>query len=66
VSPAATVPVASRATKPVQGDISALEENVARNPSDESYRKLLAVALHDDAMKDWWRDSDPKDKKEWL
>jgi hypothetical protein len=37
-----------------------LEQSVARNPNDESYKKLLAVALHDDAMKDWWED--PKDK----
>ena len=41
-------------------DISALERNVAEHPNDEGYRKLLAVALHDDAMKDWWED--PEDK----
>lgn len=41
-------------------DISPLERNVAENPNDEGYRKLLAIALHDDAMKDWWED--PEDK----
>ncbi len=41
-------------------DISTLERNAAENPNDESYRKLLAVALHDDALKDWWED--PEDK----
>jgi hypothetical protein len=42
-------------------DIAALERGVAEHPNDESYRKLLAVALHDDAMKDWWED--PEDKE---
>jgi hypothetical protein len=37
-------------------DISILERNVAEHPDDEAYRKLLAIALHDDAMKDWWKD----------
>jgi hypothetical protein len=41
-------------------DLATLERNVAEHPSDESYRKLLAVALHDDAMKDSWED--PEDK----
>ena len=46
-----------------ENEIAALEQSVANNPNDESYRKLLAVALHDDAMKDWVRD--PTDKG-WL
>jgi len=41
-------------------DIATLEGNVAEHPDDESYRKLLAVALHDDAMNGWWED--PEDK----
>ena len=41
-------------------DIATLEDNVAEHPDDESYRKLLAVALHDDAMNGWWED--PEDK----
>jgi hypothetical protein len=41
-------------------DIATLERNAAEHPNDESYRKLLAVALHDDALKDWWED--PADK----
>lgn len=41
-------------------DLATLERNVTEHPSDESYRKLLAVALHDDAMKDSWED--PEDK----
>ena len=42
-------------------DIATLERGVAEHPNDEGYRKLLAVALHDDAMKDWWED--PEDKE---
>jgi predicted amidophosphoribosyltransferase len=41
-------------------DIAALEREVVEHPNDESYMKLLAVALHDDALKDWWED--PEDK----
>jgi hypothetical protein len=52
--------VGGRATMPLQGGISPLEQAVADHPEDESYRKLLAVALHDDAMKDWVED--PEDK----
>ncbi len=37
-----------------QSQIETLERTVADHPDDESYRKLLAVALHDDAMKGWW------------
>jgi len=44
-----------------QSGIPELEQLVAEHPNDETYRKLLAVALHDDAMKDWWED--PADKK---
>ena len=40
-------------------EVAALEKMVAEHPGDESYQKLLAVQLHDDAMKDWWKD--PKD-----
>jgi hypothetical protein len=36
-------------------EITGLERAIA----DESYQKLLAVHLHDDAMRDWWKD--PKD-----
>jgi len=57
--PGATEPGSLRVATSPQDDIVALEQIVARNPDDESYRKLLAVALHDDAMKDWWKD--PKD-----
>jgi len=40
-------------------EIAELERLAAEHPEDESYQKLLAVQLHDDAMKDWWKD--PKD-----
>src|ERR1700687_160118 len=46
---------------PLQSGIDDLERAVAEHPGDERYPKLLAVALHDDAMKDWWED--PEDKK---
>jgi hypothetical protein len=56
----------SQAIKPVapalisnqagQGEIVNLERLMTENPDDESYAKLLAVQLHDDAMKDWWKD----------
>jgi hypothetical protein len=59
----ASVLAPSRAVPSSQDEISVLEQSVANNPNDESYRKLLAVALHDDAMKDWVRD--PTDKG-WL
>jgi uncharacterized Zn finger protein (UPF0148 family) len=37
-------------------EIVSLMRSVAQNPDDESYTKLLAIALHDDAMKEWWED----------
>jgi hypothetical protein len=40
-------------------DITALERMVIEHPGDESYQKLLAIQLHDDAIRDWWKD--PKD-----
>ncbi|HEX4019930.1 MAG TPA: zinc ribbon domain-containing protein [Acidobacteriaceae bacterium] len=40
-------------------EIAELERIAGEHPEDESYQKLLAVQLHDDAMKDWWKD--PKD-----
>jgi hypothetical protein len=40
-------------------EIEELERLAAEHPEEESYQKLLAVQLHDDAMKDWWKD--PKD-----
>ena len=49
-------PPPSAASLASTDDITALERSVADNPNDQSYRKLLAVALHDDAMKDWWQD----------
>lgn len=52
--------VVGRATAPLQDGISPLELAVAEHPEDESYSKLLAVALHDDAMKNWVED--PEDK----
>lgn len=41
---------------PQLDDIAALERSVADHPNDGAYRKLLAVALHDDALKDWTKD----------
>lgn len=58
-SPAGRVPPPLAAAAPAD-DIATLERNVAEHPNDESYSKLLAVALHDDALKDWWED--PEDK----
>lgn len=55
-----------QANTPAGGELATLEESVARNPNDETVRKLLAVALHDDAMKDWWCDPEAKDNKKWL
>jgi len=49
-------PTPSAASLASADDIAALERSVADNPNDQSYRKLLAIALHDDAMKDWWQD----------
>jgi hypothetical protein len=40
-------------------EIAELERIAGEHPEDVSYQKLLAVQLHDDAMKDWWKD--PKD-----
>lgn len=37
-------------------EVAALEQMVAEHPDDPSYQKLLAVQLHDDAMRDWWKD----------
>ena len=37
-------------------EIAALEQMVAEHPDDPNYQKLLAIQLHDDAMKDWWKD----------
>ena len=42
-------------SKPATDEISEMERIAAAHPEDESYQKLLAVQLHDDAMKDWWR-----------
>jgi hypothetical protein len=60
-------PTSANATSPLIGfltssteDIEALERSALEKPDDEGYRKLLAVALYDDAMKDWWED--PEDK----
>lgn len=49
---------AASATLPTD-EIAELERLAGEHPEDESYQKLLAVQLHDDAMKDWWKD--PKD-----
>lgn len=59
-TPGIRVVTTPRVSSSARDEIGALEQNVAQNPNDESYKKLLAVALHDDAMKDWWED--PKDK----
>jgi zinc-ribbon domain len=40
-------------------EIAELERLVADHPEDQSYQNLLAVQLHDDALKNWWKD--PKD-----
>ena len=50
---------ASLPAKPVLDETAELERLAAQHPEDESYQKLLAVQLHDDAMKNWWKD--PKD-----
>lgn len=42
-------------------DIGVLERKIAEHPGDEAYRKLLAVALHDDALKYWWQDPEDND-----
>src|SRR5712692_11257989 len=54
-------PSATLIPKSSEDEIATLERMVAEHPGDESYQKLLAVQLHDDAMKDWWKD--PKDGK---
>jgi zinc-ribbon domain len=46
----------SESSGSVLDDISTLEIAVAEHPNDESYRNLLAVALCDDSVRDWWRD----------
>ncbi len=51
--------VAANPVKPSTDEVAELERALAEHPGDESYQKLLAVHLHDDAMKDWWKD--PKD-----
>lgn len=48
----ATVPSGNSAND----ETADLEALVALHPEDESYQKLLAIQLHDDAMKDWWKD----------
>jgi hypothetical protein len=53
-------PIASAVDTSDSDEIAILEQSLAKIPDDESYRKLLAVALRDDAMKDWWED--PKDR----
>ena len=42
-------------------EIATLERYLSEHPKDESYRKLLAVALHDDALKYWWLDPEDND-----
>ncbi len=53
------VPASPKGNVSTTDDITALQRLVTQHPEDESYQKLLAVQLHDDAMKDWWKD--PKD-----
>jgi hypothetical protein len=42
--------------KPASDETAELEALVALHPDDETYQKLLAVQLHDHALKDWWKD----------
>src|SRR4051794_31221305 len=35
--------------------LASLQRMVAEHPGDESYQKLLAMQLHDDAMRGWWK-----------
>ena len=56
---ASSKPVIAAAGTSTGDDIAELEHLAAQHPEEESYQKLLAVQLHDDAMKDWWQD--PKD-----
>jgi len=41
-------------------DFTELERLAAEHPEDESYRKLLAVQLRLDAIKDWWEDPESR------
>lgn len=52
-------PLSNPSIASLQDGIAALENAAAEHPEDASYRRLLAIALHDDAIKDWWQD--PKD-----
>ncbi len=51
--------VAATGLRPGANEIADLERMVTEHPGDQSYLKLLAVQLHDDALRDWWKD--PKD-----
>lgn len=53
------LPSAALTTTHPTDEIAELERLAGEHPEDESYQKLLAVQLHDDAMNDWWQD--PKD-----
>jgi hypothetical protein len=55
----APLPSAANTAMLPTDEIAELERMAGEHPDDESYQKLLAVQLHDDAMKDWWKD--PKD-----
>ena len=49
-------PSAGFPRKPASDETAELEALVAQNPDDESFQKLLAIQLHDHALKDWWKD----------
>ena len=52
-------PPPPRQSDPIaSSDIATLKAAVAAHPEDESYSRLLAMELHDDAMRDWWTDPD--------
>jgi hypothetical protein len=59
IQPATSAAPANVIVSPALDEFTELERLAAEHPEDESYQKLMAVHLHDDAMKDWWKD--PKD-----
>src|SRR5579864_1197330 len=49
-------PLAPAQTISPSDQIAELQRMVAEHPGDESYHKLLAIQLHDDAIRGWWKD----------
>jgi hypothetical protein len=55
-SPAVPLPVVPAQSVSQSDHITTLQRMVAEHPGDESYQKLLAIQLHDDALRGWWKD----------